>query len=84
MQFRVQWNIDIEAGTAEQAAAQALAIQRDPESNATVFDVQLTQPCPRCKQLVIHTPTCRSAARKRDSHVQAWRSIDVAHAKGQR
>lgn len=84
MQFRVQWNIDIEAGTAEQAAAQALAIQRDPDSTATVFDVQLTQPCPRCKQIVIHTPTCRSAARKRDSHVQAWHSIDVARAKGPR
>jgi hypothetical protein len=49
-----------------------------------VFDVQLTQPCPRCKQIVVHTPTCRSAARKRDSHVQAWRSIDVARTKGQR
>ena len=83
MQFRVQWNIDIEAGTAEQAAAQALAIQRDPESTATVFDVQLTQPCPRCKQFVVHAPTCRTADSKRDSHVQAWRSIDVAQ-KGQR
>ncbi|MEP7366768.1 MAG: hypothetical protein ABI972_26210 [Acidobacteriota bacterium] len=84
MQFHVQWNIDIEAGTAEQAAAQALAIQRDPDSMATVFDVQLTQPCPRCKQIVVRTPTCRSAARKRDSHVQAWRSIDDARAKGPR
>ena len=45
-QFRVQWAIDIEAGTAQHAAKQALAIQRDPDSTATVFDVQLSQPCP--------------------------------------
>lgn len=39
MRYRVKWEIDIEAGTPEQAAQQALAIQRDPESTATVFEV---------------------------------------------
>jgi len=37
--YRVGWTIDIEAGGPEQAARHALAIQRDPESIATVFEV---------------------------------------------
>lgn len=36
--FRVSWEIDIWAETAEQAAEKALEIQRDPESTATVFE----------------------------------------------
>jgi hypothetical protein len=83
-QFRVQWTIDIEAGTAQHAAKQALAIQRDPDSTATVFDVQLSQPCPSCKATIIHKSTCRSAERKRDPHVMAWRSIDIARPKRHR
>jgi hypothetical protein len=62
-QFRVQWTIDIEAGTAQHAAKQALAIQRDPDSTATVFDVQLSQPCPSCKAIIIHKSTCRWSSR---------------------
>lgn len=38
--YRVTWVIDIEAKTPEEAAAQALAIQRNPESWATVFEVE--------------------------------------------
>jgi hypothetical protein len=38
--FLVKWGIDIEADSAEDAARQALAIQRDPDSTATVFDVK--------------------------------------------
>jgi hypothetical protein len=38
--FRVQWEIDIEADDAEEAAVLALEIQRDPESIATVFEVR--------------------------------------------
>lgn len=41
-EYRVRWEIDIEAGSNEQAARVALAIQRDPESTATVFQVS---PC---------------------------------------
>lgn len=37
--YLVQWEINIVADTAEDAARQALAIQRDPTSHATVFDV---------------------------------------------
>jgi len=36
--YRVKWEIDIEASDFEDAARQALAIQRDPNSIATVFD----------------------------------------------
>jgi hypothetical protein len=40
MQFRVSWVIDIEADSAEAAAREALRIQRDPASIATVFTVE--------------------------------------------
>ena len=40
--FKVTWEIEIEADTPEDAARQALAIQRDPESIATVFEVKAT------------------------------------------
>lgn len=39
MQYRVLWEIDVQAGSAEEAAQAALAIQRDPDSTAVVFDV---------------------------------------------
>jgi hypothetical protein len=35
----VRWEIDVDARTAREAAHKALAIQRDPASIATVFDV---------------------------------------------
>jgi hypothetical protein len=37
--YRVTWEMDFEADTPEEAATQALAVHRDPESTATVFDV---------------------------------------------
>ena len=37
--YRVTWVIDIEAESPKEAALQALRIQRNPESIATVFDV---------------------------------------------
>jgi hypothetical protein len=37
--YRVMWSIDIEADTPESAAEQALTMQRDPESTATVFAI---------------------------------------------
>lgn len=37
-EYRVVWEIDIEADTPKEAAKKALKIQRDPESTATVFD----------------------------------------------
>ena len=37
--MRVKWEIDIDARTPRAAARKALAIHRNPESIATVFDV---------------------------------------------
>lgn len=37
--YLVTWRIDIEADSPEEAAAQALIIQRDAESIATCFEV---------------------------------------------
>ena len=41
-EFRVCWEIDIEADNPEEAAARALIVQRDndPANSATVFDVR--------------------------------------------
>ena len=39
MMYRVRWEIDIAAGSAKEAARKALAIQRDRQPTATVFDV---------------------------------------------
>ena len=39
MMHRVKWEIDVDAGSAKEAARKALAIQRDKQSTATVFDV---------------------------------------------
>lgn len=38
-EYRVTWAVDITADNAEDAARQALAIHRDPQSIATVFTV---------------------------------------------
>lgn len=38
-EYRVEWVIELDAESPEEAAAQALEIQRDPESIATVFRV---------------------------------------------
>ncbi len=38
-QYLVTWQIDIEADSAEEAAREALHIQRNPDSIATVFYV---------------------------------------------
>jgi len=37
--YRVNWDIDIDAKSPQDAARQALAIQRDPTSTATSFEV---------------------------------------------
>lgn len=37
--YRVVWEIDIEAGSAEEAAREALEIQRRQPSDATFFNV---------------------------------------------
>ena len=39
-EYRVRWEIDLDATSPEQAAREALEIQRDPGSTATFFEVQ--------------------------------------------
>ena len=39
MKYRVIWMIDVDAKSPQEAASEALKIQRDPESIATSFDV---------------------------------------------
>lgn len=45
-EYRVGWYIDVQADSHEMAAREALAIQRDPESIATVFEVQRREVAP--------------------------------------
>jgi hypothetical protein len=40
MEYKVSWTIDLDAGSPEEAARQALEIHRDPESWATHFEVR--------------------------------------------
>lgn len=40
MEYRVTWEIDVTANSPREAAEQALTIQRDPDSTATVFEVR--------------------------------------------
>lgn len=42
-EFRVEWVIEITAGSSEEAARKALAIQRDPNSVATHFEVYTSE-----------------------------------------
>jgi hypothetical protein len=38
--YRVAWEIDIEADSPDEAACEAMAIQRNPESTASIFTVR--------------------------------------------
>ena len=71
------WEIDIEAGTPEQAAHQALAIQRDPQSTATVFEVRLHGPCLSCRQHVVHKDTCRVCKRTGIRRIDQPQTVDL-------
>jgi hypothetical protein len=82
--FRVTWEIDIEAGTPVQAARQAFAIQRDSESTATCFDVQLEGACPSCKQHVVHTKKCRVYRDTGSNRVGHIHKIDLSEVAAKR
>jgi hypothetical protein len=43
--YRVNWSIDLEADAPRAAAEEALRVQRDPQSIATVFQVQDMDGC---------------------------------------
>lgn len=40
MEYHIKWEIDVTAGSPLEAAREALTIQRDPKSIATVFEVR--------------------------------------------
>ena len=83
-QFRVSWEIDVEAGTYEQAARQALAIQRDSQSHATVFDVRRFGPCPSCKCHEVHRANCPLASRDGMLQVGFPKQIDLGFGNGRK
>jgi hypothetical protein len=72
--YRVRWEIDIDAENAGEAAKQALAIQRDPSSTATVFDVRYPVSNVMTVDVIsdichLVTPTTETTpSRKRNSH----------------
>lgn len=72
MYYRVTWEIDIEAGSPQQAAKQALAIQRDPQSTATMFKIRMVSPCPICKQTFVHKSTCKLRVELKDEHFSEY------------
>lgn len=53
MEYRVIWMIDIEAGSPQEAAAEALKIQRDPDSIATSFDVVIPPKYPEVEAKIV-------------------------------
>lgn len=40
MEYHVMWEIEVEADSPREAAEEARAIQRDPKSTATVYEVR--------------------------------------------
>lgn len=46
-EYLVVWKVEVEAANSVEAAEQARAIQRDPESTATVFEVSRRHRPPR-------------------------------------
>lgn len=54
--YHVTWEIDVEAETPKKAAQEALRIQRDPDSLATVFDVE----CRRSKTVRVDLDKMRA------------------------
>lgn len=53
MNYRVIWMIDIEAESPQEAAAEALKIQRDPDSTATSFDVMIPPQYPDIEAKIV-------------------------------
>lgn len=59
--YHVTWEIELWAETPEEAAADALAIQRDPESIATLFAVRDTPPLIEVSQSMLDEAQRRRA-----------------------
>ena len=82
MTYRVKWEIDIEADSPFAAAREALRIQRDTESTATVFivgrrQIDLQRECPGCdldcKVCGVHQPGAASLDKHRKWHYELSR-----------
>ena len=86
MEYRVIWTIDLEADSPEDAARKALAIQRDPDSWATHFEVRDPQghvqeadlgcPCNPSRNETVYVLVPMEEGIVRD--VQAFRSREAA------
>ena len=78
--YLVTWEINIDADTPGCAAEEALAVQRDPTSTATVFKVTMCGPCPKCHQQLVHLPRC-SVRRQQEkmSGVGGPQCVDYVH-----
>jgi hypothetical protein len=57
--YTIVWRIDVEADTPAHAAEAALAIQRDPTSLATVFDVRDTKAHKTYRSVFVAPPGTR-------------------------
>ena len=76
--FRVAWEIDVEAETPRQAAEEALKIQRDPDSVATVFEVfgpNYNPPSPCNVEVIDLGRNASQHWRQADMDAHAWKEL---------
>ena len=86
MEYRVIWDIDIEADSPLEAAQRALAIQRDPNSTATHFKVRDYD---ATFHIDLSEPRCLVCGKGKDRHYPGTEPgngccMDVDYAGGQR
>jgi len=85
--YHVEWSMDLNADSPEDAARQAFSIMQDPETNATVFDV--TEFDSTCEAIRIdlrnHGARRRRGVFQRQKSLGgplAWQSAGIAIAPG--
>ena len=64
-EYRVMWKIDVDGASAQDAASNAIALQRDANSDATVFYVT-----PRCECGEYHPEECEAVDLMGEVHVR--------------
>ena len=62
-EYHVMWEIELSATSARDAAKQALDVQRDPDSTATIFTVYELRPPPKGDPNVIKLVTSYAPVR---------------------
>jgi hypothetical protein len=85
--MRVKWEIDIDAATPQEAAQKALEIQRDPDSIATVFEVDgvhvdLGEPITILPELVKELEAAISHVETEDPGEGEWTDCETAFENG--